>query len=451
MKLEKFVCLLKTRRIPHLFCLSALLAALVLFISFVSWPPVIQNTALASSVDEAELFKTKCGKCHDPEVALKEYRSAEVWQETIARMREEHSAEISEDEAERLVNYHVERQKKEATIFKEKCEKCHPGKVFLEKSLSADEIRAIIKRMQQKAGNSIEEEDIETIVQYHARTRKNVLKENLEVFEGSRGDRTVKKKEMSLEGGMQLFAEKCSECHVLTRALSVIKDPEIWDQTIKRMQYYSKGGITDQQAKVLVRLHVAEQQREIDAFRQSCTQCHDDERINSRSMSEEQWLATIRRMQKKAPELIPDERINLLTAYFHRRELAMAKIFSGKCQLCHYGTAGEDPFESPSVDLGGVIVLASEEFGDSFEIKDINSLVSFHGQRQDRKMQLYRKDCTKCHIDGPPKKQKRHRVQKGGRSRAEWITFIATLQGEELTKELQTTINSQIDYHVSRH
>ena len=157
--------------------------------------------ALAAPVDEAELFKSKCGKCHDSELALKDYRSAEVWQETIARMKEDHSAEISEEEAEKLVKYHVERQNQEVTIFKQKCEKCHPGEVFLEKS-------------------------------YHSRSQKAVLEENLEVFAEPGSDQQGRNKEMNVEGGMALFAEKCSECHELGRALSVIKDPEIWDQTI---------------------------------------------------------------------------------------------------------------------------------------------------------------------------------------------------------------------------
>lgn len=450
MKYEKIVYLVKIIEISRLIRLSALLAVLLLFSGFVYQQLEGQQTALAAPVNEAELFKSKCGTCHDPELALKDYRSAEVWQETISRMKAEHSADISQEEADLLVKYHVERQKQEAAVFKEKCEKCHPGKVFLEKSLNPEQTRAIIRRMQQKAGNSIEDKDIETIVRYHAQAHQAVLKEQLARFEETLGGKPAGEAEVDLQAGMALFAEKCSECHELGRALSLIKDPAVWEQTIKRMQSYSKGAISDQEVEELVGFHVTEQEREINAFNTTCTQCHDDERINRRSMSEEEWLATIRRMQKKAPELIPNEKINLLTAYFHRRELTMAKIFSGKCHLCHQGAGGNKPFQGPGVDLGGVIVLASEEFGDSLQIKDVNSLVSFHGQRQVRDMQLYRKDCKACHPDGPPAKQRGRQVKKGSRSRAEWITFIATLQGQDLNRENQATINTQIDYHISR-
>jgi cytochrome c5 len=451
MKFKKITISYITRCYPRLFPLLILPFVLFLLTSFGFLQHNGQKLALASP-PETELFKSKCGKCHDLELALKEYRSAEIWKDTITRMREEHSADISQEEIESLVKYHVERQEQEAIIFKEKCEKCHPGKVFLKKNLSPDQTRAIIKRMQQKAGNNIEDKDIEIIVRYHARARLAALKANLSDMLGETPrEEPDSKQEVIFQSRVALFAEKCTVCHELDKALTVIKDPQVWEQTIKRMQSYSKGAITDQQAKELVDFHVTEQQREINAFQESCTICHDDERVNRRSMSEEQWLATIRRMQKKAPELISDEKINLLTAYFHRRELAMAKIFYGKCQLCHYGNAGKAPFEDSKAELGGLIVIASEEFGDSFQIKDMNSLLSFHSQRQIRQMQFFRNDCSACHPGEIPKKKKPGMKVMSGRSRAEWISFVAVLQGLELNEEIQNTINSQIDYHVSRY
>ena len=252
-------------------------------------------------------------------------------------------------------------------------------------------------------------------------------------------------------GGMALFVEKCSSCHEPDKALSVIKDPEIWAQTIKRMQYYSKGAITDQQAKRLVDFHVTKQQKEINAFKETCTQCHDDERINSRSMSEEQWLATIKRMQQKAPELISDEKTNLLAAYFHRRELTLAKIFYGKCRLCHFDNSGKALLSGSTVQINGLIVLANEEFGRSLQVRNVHNLLSIHAQRQKRNMQLYENKCTTCHPGGLPEKIALGKKTLEERSRAEWISFIAMLQEIELNKDTQSTINSQIDYHISRH
>jgi cytochrome c5 len=393
----------------------------------------------------AELFKSKCGKCHDLELAMNKYRSDGVWYVTITRMKDEHQAEISREEVAQLVKYHVERQKNEADIFREDCQKCHPGKVYLDKKLSAEQARAIIRRMQQKAGNTIDDADIEIIVRYHVQAQQDAVNENLrgvyyQVLTGIPG----------MEKGLALFLGKCSTCHQPERALAVFKDPEVWEQTIKRMQSYSKGAIFDSDTRELVGFHVTAQQKEIDTFKMTCTQCHDDARINSRSMSEEQWVETIKRMRQKAPELITNEKVDILSAYFHRRELAMARIFSGKCRLCHLENSTDTPsLTGTSAQMDGLILLASQEFGESVQVNDVKNIMATHKERQKRDFRLYENKCTTCHRDGPPKKKGPGKEYPQERSRAEWISFIAALQGAELSKEIQESINSQIDYHVS--
>ena len=426
---------------------SAALLVILVVLTVSGCQQLATDTTELSPPPGAELFRTKCSKCHDPERALKTYRSEEVWYETIRRMKEAHSADITKGEIDLLVKYHLELQQQETAVFKEKCQKCHPGKVFLEQKLTPDQARAIIRRMQQKAGNSIEDKDIEIIVNYHVRAQQSALNETLSAILG-KGD----SEQPDLQEGLELFLQKCSSCHNPERALSVIKDPEVWTQTVKRMQQYSKGEISDSDAEKLVDFHVNRQQEEINTFQETCTKCHNDDRINSRSMSEEQWLATIRRMQQKAPELISDEKVNLLAAYFHRRELTLAKIFSGKCQLCHYYSSGKTLPLSSTQMMNGLVASANNEFGNSLEISDIKNLLSVHVQRQQRNMAFYENDCNVCHTDGLP-------VEVGGLSeknpdgpsRADWISFIAALKGEELSKETQKTINSEIDFHISRH
>ena len=259
----------------------------------------------------------------------------------------------------------------------------------------------------------------------------------------------AKPKQQEMKSRMTLFVEKCSACHDPNRALTVIKDPDIWAQTIKRMQYYSKGAISKQEVEELIDFHVTEQQREISTFEETCTKCHDDERINSRSMSEEQWLSTIKRMQQKAPELISDEKVNLLAAYFHRRELALARIFYGKCRFCHLDSS--NPVSS--VTLNGLVVLANEEFGRSMQIRNARNLISSHVERQKRDMEIYENKCTTCHLNGLTVNNKpgNNKESQEERTRAEWVSFIAELQGVELNKEIQNAINSQIDFHVSKY
>jgi mono/diheme cytochrome c family protein len=431
--------------ISNLMCLPVVLLLLTMFSTWGCQQLAAKQTVPAPTPSGAELFKSKCSKCHDPELALKKYYSEKVWYETINRMKAEHHADITKKEIDLLVNYHVKRQQQEAAVFKEKCRKCHPGEIFLEQNLTPDQARAIIKRMQQKAGNTIEDKDIEIIVRYHIRAQQAALESTLKkvLDQGEKEQPAMKK-------GMELFLKKCSSCHNPSRALTVIKDPEVWAETIKRMQHYSKGEITDQEAEELVNFHVARQQEEITTFQETCTKCHTDKRIISRSLSEEQWIETIKRMQKKAPKLITDEKVNLLAAYLHRRELTMARLFYNKCQLCHYYESGEALPPGSSQQLDGLIALANKEFGRSLQIRDVNNLLSVHVQRQKRVMQLYETNCTLCHTGGVPEKKKTGREKPDERSRAEWISFIAALRGVELSKDIQNSINSEIDFHVSK-
>ena len=64
-------------------------------------------------------------------------------------------------------------------------------------------------------------------------------------------------------------------------------------------------------------------------------------------------------------------------------------------------------------------------------------------------MQLYEDNCTTCHPGVSPEEKRSDQGKSVKRSRAEWISFIAALQGVELTKEIQNTINSQVDYHIA--
>ena len=114
------------RNIANLFSVLQLLGIFLLLL-FGCQPLESPKTDL-SPPPGAELFKSKCSNCHEPELALREYRSESVWRDTILRMKQLHKADISKKEIELLVKYHVERQEKEAALFKEKCEKCHPGK-----------------------------------------------------------------------------------------------------------------------------------------------------------------------------------------------------------------------------------------------------------------------------------------------------------------------------------
>jgi hypothetical protein len=66
-------------------------------------------------------------------------------------------------------------------------------------------------------------------------------------------------------------------------------------------------------------------------------------------------------------------------------------------------------------------------------------------------MRVYESKCATCHPNGLPEKKEPDEETLEERTRAEWVSFIATLQGLQLNKEIQNTINSQIDYHISKY
>ncbi|OHB24684.1 MAG: hypothetical protein A2X84_08750 [Desulfuromonadaceae bacterium GWC2_58_13] len=332
-----------------------------------------------------------------------------------------------------------------AEVFETQCGKCHDLNRALNKNRSEEAWFATISRMKEQWGAAISREEIDRLVQYHLQRQQTALEKNLQGIVAA-----FRKSQPELDRGVELFVEKCSDCHDPTRALTVFKPPELWSQTVKRMQYYSKGAITDLEARELVDFHVTRQQQELDAFQGTCSRCHDQERINNRSLSEQQWLETIKRMQQKAPDFISDEKVNLIAAYFHRRELSLAQIFYGKCRLCHFFDSDETIHQGDPQLLNRLIVLADKDFGETLEIRDVNNLLSVHVQRQQRGMQLFANDCGPCHSKEKSAESGHGRERIDKSERSERISLIATLQGVELTKETQDVINIQIDVHVSR-
>lgn len=355
-------------------------------------------------------------------------------------MRDMHKADISNEEIDRLVNYLVWRQKNESSVFKEKCRKCHPGEIFLEKNLTPAQTRLIIADMQRKAGNAISGEDVELIVNYHIREHLRTLQKSLRVAAAQKPPRQTMATASTpaTTDITALFLVKCSECHEPTLALNVFKDERAWENTIARMRRYSKGFISEDEADKLISFHKNKQWREIEAFEKSCTVCHTEERINQRSMLEEEWLNTLKKMQQKAPELITNEKIEILANFYHRREMTMASLFYDRCNQCHPLARGEKVSFSQFA-LNNLISLAHEKLT-SLTPPDVRSLLRLHATRQKREMMLFQKNCRKCHPGGKNNEQKR--------SAEEWALLISTMQDRTYNEHIQKSINAQIQFHV---
>jgi len=61
------------------------------------------------------------------------------------------------------------------------------------------------------------------------------------------------------------------------------------------------------------------QKEEQEIFEKDCALCHPAERSLGKEHTPSEWREVIRRMQKKAPDLISDEEINILVNYHIRK------------------------------------------------------------------------------------------------------------------------------------
>jgi len=377
--------------------------------------------------DGSELFQSKCGSCHPLERALNKNSSADLWRSTITRMKEEHGAPLTPAEVDQLVDFHVRRQQQEAAIFREKCQKCHTPERYLDKQRTPDAAREIIKRMQQKAGNRIDDEDVDIIVRYHIQAQQSAMEQSLSGLSKFISD------EYSLtQTGREVFNSECSLCHSISRTLDFRADSNLWDRTIEQLNKFSNNSITTEEINDLTDWHVAQQQKEVAAFNNTCTRCHDDRRINRLSMTDEQWIETIRRMLQKVPELYSDEKVSLIAAYFHRRELALSKTFSGPCIDCHTDQR-EDPAQNRSFLTSTV---ADKE------------LTKIHAVRQQQEMQLFTTKCFRCHPERSSTTGKFNTENKTTRARREWVEFIANLQNLALNEATIEKVGYQIEFHL---
>ncbi|MEW6218791.1 MAG: hypothetical protein AB1634_04555 [Thermodesulfobacteriota bacterium] len=380
----------------------------------------------------AALFRAKCAGCHEPERALAATRSEAAWLTTINRMREEHQADISLPEVQALVRYHVERQQEEAKLFARRCEGCHPGRKVTDKALSPEQIRELVRRMQEKAGNTITDPEVEILIAYHIREHRTTLQRDLALALGRDPEKPG--------GPIALFLDKCSSCHEPERALGVFQDQDAWHSTLVVMQRYSKGAISDADVEELVAFHVDQQRREVQVFETTCSACHPAERATAHSLSDEEWLELIRRMQSKAPDLISDEKIRILMAYHRRREATLSRLFLGRCAECHLFPAGDSQGHRIEA-MERLIGTAVETLGSSVMESDLDQLRGFHQEREKRLMARFSQDGKNCHTGLAPGRQE-------GRSRHDWAVFLSALEGEPLTPDREAAIGTRIDFHV---
>ncbi len=388
-----------------------------------------------SEPEGAVVFNQACDNCHDLERALSASGDEETWKTTIQKMRDSHGAKVSDIDIATVVSFHVSRQKQEAEVFEEKCQLCHAGNTTSNKSLNRAQVAALVKKMRQKAGNDISDRDVELIINYHVREHRVALDRNV------RGGLGLEKEELDPWQmiGRTVFMEKCTSCHAAQRAVGTIKDERAWRISLQRMQDYSKGQISESDIRGLVDFHVREQRRELQVFQETCTSCHPANRFSGRSMSEEETLLMLRKMQGLAPGLVTEEKVQILFLFHQRQENALAGLFEGKCESCHqFRERGEQLLPPTRQNLHKLVTRAKAFFGD-LDQPDVQRLLNFHRQREQREMAVFQTSCANCH--SPEQKEQKP-------SLSDRVMQISLLQERELNRKVRETIKTQIKYHI---
>jgi cytochrome c2 len=357
----------------------------------------VEENNVSQPLSGPYVFQKKCSACHDLERALRATKDKIAWAETIRRMKDQHGVEISEEEIDQLVFYHVERQKREAAVFREKCQKCHSKNIFFIKSLTPEEIKDIILRGHEKAGNDLTDEDMNIIINYHIRERQHAMEKNRKIFLEftqynervySNNEKTSPERFSADSFENEAFRRDCFSCHNINLPVGILKDRNLRNNSTLLLRQMISSELKDSQISSLIDQHAYNWNIELENFNRVCTTCHSDERIVKQSMSSDEWQQTVKKMQEKAPELISNDKVTILADYYHRRQMVLTNLFDD-CSQCHF--SNEQPTRSGlGVNLDNLIFVASIKYGDDIELADIKALVQAHVSKEEKEDRLSR-------------------------------------------------------------
>lgn len=380
------------------------------------------------------IFQEKCSKCHDLERAYKLERDEDAWEKLVVAMREKTGSDITDQQAKLIVSYHVNRQNKARELFEKECKNCHERMSLMSPPLAVktpEEWMRTVKRMMSKKGEVPEDETINTLVYYHIRAHTLITSERLE------------RESQILEGfSSGLFAQKCSTCHSLEKALGTIKDKESWRRTIFAMAKKADGRITRDEVVELVNFHMERQDKERDLFLRNCTKCHgEDVPLGSPVMTYEQWSETAVSMIKKAGKSITKEKLDILAGYHSRYEKTMRSLSEKKCTRCHDSeristkTGTQEAWQR-------IIVVMSEKEDSGITHADVKRLVRYHVGRQKIEQEIFTKNCGKCHEPDETVKMKK--------SRDEWRKTIRQMMTKTDKMISDEEVEILMSFHIRR-
>ncbi len=392
-----------------------------------------QPETVKHQVKYQNMIMTKCSRCHDLKRVVALERDEETWRKIVTAMSKEKGSDISKDEIDVMVRYHIQKQKKDRELFEKKCSNCHKRMNIrspLEIEKTPDEWRATIRRMMGKTKEVMIDENIDTLIHYHIRAHSMITLEKLEA------QSTI----LGLEPS-ELFEKKCSVCHSLEKALHALKDDESWQKTIQAMAKKHGSAITESAISGLVNFHVARQKKEQELFLRDCSQCHPADVALETGKTDEQWRETAKKMMDKAGRKISEEELNILTQYHVRYEKTMDSLSIKKCTRCHDRKRILTTTGTPQT-LERIIVKMSEKEGGDITPDDVRSLVHYHAAKQKIEQQIFLKDCSECHEPEETLKEKK--------SKEEWRQTIRRMMAKTDKMITDEELDILINYHIRR-
>lgn len=384
-------------------------------------------------VRSQNMIMEKCSQCHTSKRVLAMERDEGTWRKMVICMSQKSGSAIDKEEIGIIVGYHLKRQQKAQELLKQNCSNCHKRKNLhspLEAEKSTKEWRSTIRRMMGKTGGVMSDESIDILMEYHTRAHNERTLENL---------RTESK---SLAFGyVDLFGEKCSECHSLEKAIDSLRDEDAWQKTIETMAGKSGGNITDGEVSKLVNLHLERQKKEQELFLKDCTRCHGSDVALKLGKTQDEWRETAKKMATSDGKKMNDEELDILTHFHTRYEKTIARLSMDKCSGCHdrqrilMKTDTEDSWDE-------TINAMSIKEGVDISYEDIKRLANYHMARQKIEQEVFKKDCSECHQSGDTLKKKL--------SREQWREIVRQMMSRTEKMINDEEVDTLIDYHIRK-
>ena len=235
-----------------------------------------------------ELFDKKCTKCHDAPEASKIHKMYNKPIDVIKNMQKKEGAEISDSEAVNIAEF---LEGPQLALMQIECTKCHNLDRVIRACGDGTLNKDTIKRMQQK-GARLNDEQVDILF--------SELKK--------------KQKYEKMFTLLALFGNKCTKCHVASRAKKIHEAGQKPLDVVKKMQKKDGAGISDQEATDITKFF-EEPYWQLPMFNDKCTKCHSLDRIidtcNNGPISINLSKETIKKMQEKGAK-ITDEQLEMM-------------------------------------------------------------------------------------------------------------------------------------------